>query len=217
MRIFFGCQNTGYGTQFSIKCSGADTQVRCLQNHSTSKCQDCYFSNSLIGAKNCLFSFGLRNAAYCVGNLQLSPEEYARIKKKLLEDVVDDLKRKKTLPELEDFFVSFEPNLTKGRAILSKPKEPEKLDKEIIEDAFRKTTKIVFGKELSGLDRYGSWLKQHTRDLKICKSVLSGARIIVPDYSNLYHYPENRFVTEDEILLVGKILPLKRRSLLVLA
>ena len=209
----FGCQNTGYGTQFSIKCSGADTQVRCLQNHSTSKCQDCYFSNSLIGAKNCLFSFGLRNAAYCVGNLQLSPEEYARIKKKLLEDVVDDLKRKKTLPELEDFFVSFEPNLTKGRAILSKPKEPEKLDKEIIEDAFRKTTKIVFGKELSGLDRYGSWLKQHTRDLKICKSVLSGARIIVPDYSNLYHYPENRFVTEDEILLVGKNLAIEKEKL----
>ena len=209
----FGCQNTGYGSSFSIKCTGADTQVRCLQNHSTSKCQDCYFSNSLVGAKNCLFSFGLRNAAYCVGNLQLSPEEYAKIKKKLLEDVVDDLKRKKTLPELEDFFVSSEPNITKGRAILTKPKEPEKPDKEIIEDAFKKTTKIVFGKELAGLDRYGQWLKHHTRDLKICKSVLSDTRIIVPDYSNLYHYPENRLVTEEEILLVGKNLTIDKEKL----
>ncbi|MFA6530233.1 MAG: hypothetical protein WCT31_00750 [Candidatus Micrarchaeia archaeon] len=209
----FGCQNTGFNTRYSIKCSGADIQTRCLEVHSSRNCQDCYYSNSLYNTKNCLFSFGLRNAVYCVGNLQLTPNEYSKVKKKILEDIVDELKSKKTLPELEDFFVPYQPNLAKAKMILGKPETPEAFDKDIIEDAFRKTTRIIFGKELSDLDKYGFWLKKHTRDIKFCKSVLSGERIIVPEYSNCYHYPENRLVTMPESVLVGKNLKIDKEKI----
>ncbi len=202
----FGCQHLGYSAH-CIRSSAADYLTRCFEVISADSCQDCYYCASTVNCKNCLFSFGLRNATHCVGNLQLSSEEYLKIKNKLLEDLATDLKAKKSLINLEEFFGTLEPDLVKAKVVLKNLKIPkENPDKKTIEEAFSKTAKVVLGKELVGLDNYGSWLKEHIRDIKIRNSVLSRQKMFIPDYSSCYLYPENRLINEQEIIAAGQIL-----------
>jgi len=209
----FGCQNIGTKSSHAIRSTATDAQIRCLETHTSSNCYDCYYGNSLYNCNNCMFSFGLRNSSYKVGNLQLNQEEYGKLKKKLLAEIIDELKRKKSIPQLENFFVAVQPNLEKGKEIIPKSSSPEPTNQEMIEDAFRTTTKIVLGKALSGLDRYGAWLKRYSRDMRVRNSVLSGERLLIPDYSNLYNYPENRLVNLQEIISIGKNITIDKNRL----
>ncbi|MBI5227247.1 hypothetical protein HY988_01545, partial [Candidatus Micrarchaeota archaeon] len=94
--------------------------------------------------------------------------------------------------------------------------------------AFSKTAKVVLGKELDGirnsinlerssrlvgLEKYGNWLKEHARELKISKSILTNQKILVPDYANCYVYPKNRLITASESILVGQSLSIDKKEL----
>ena len=45
-----------------------------------------YFSSNMIGCKNCILCDGLENQSYCIGNKQLSEQEYEQQKKIILQD-----------------------------------------------------------------------------------------------------------------------------------
>ncbi|MBI5228391.1 hypothetical protein HY988_07400, partial [Candidatus Micrarchaeota archaeon] len=176
----FGCQNIGTSS-YSARVSGAGYAIRSFELSSVNTCQDSYYCCQTFNLKNCMFCFGLRNASHCVGNLQLSPEEYSKIKKKLQADMAADLKNKKSLPQLEKMFDGLQPDFSKANVIFRDflpPKEEQ--NKQVIEDAFSKTAKVVLGKELDGirnsinlerssrlvgLEKYGNWLKEHAREL----------------------------------------------------
>ena len=59
-----------------------------------------------------------------------------------------------------------------------------------IEEAFRKTSKLVLGKELSGLRDYEKWLLRNTPGHRILKSADSGKTIILSEISVFREIPE---------------------------
>lgn len=85
-------------TQFAIRAFDTYKDVRHFETLRTGTSSDCYYTANLEGCSNCMFSFNLRNRSYMIGNVQLSREEYAKRKEKLLEDVRGIMAAKKSVP-----------------------------------------------------------------------------------------------------------------------
>jgi hypothetical protein len=61
---------------------------------------DSYYSASLEDCTNCLFTFNQRNKHYLIGNVPLAKDKYATLKAKLIGEIRDELKRKKSIPSV---------------------------------------------------------------------------------------------------------------------
>ena len=107
--------------------------------------------------------------------MQLEPEEYFKVKDRLLSEMAQMLKSRKKLPSLLDILAVSE---------WSKPKIPNIPNtnqgggKEEVEQEFSKTTKLVLGAELHGIDTYKEWLLEHTHTLRRLKSAASGKDVL---------------------------------------
>ena len=98
----YGCELCYEGVA-SEKCYDCKFFVNC-QN-----CSDCLMIEECLGCKNCIACFGLRKKEYCIGNEQLSKEEYEKMATKCkqlshenikyLKKMLDDLKAK--LPHMQ--------------------------------------------------------------------------------------------------------------------
>ncbi len=203
----FGTMNIGY-CNYSIKLSNTARSARCFELHTCQESSDCYYSHSIYNCKNCMFCFNLRSTNYAIGNLALPPDKFLSLKKKLLQEMVSDLKSNKKLPNLMDLIGESEPDHKMLSGISQKltPHPPPRKRPELVEDAFEKATEVLFGKGLKGLENYEAWLNEFTRRAKRCKSSISGQEIIVPDQGLIFQFPENRLVNEEEsTLLNGKL------------
>lgn len=76
--------------------------VRMMEAFRTYTSSDCYFIANLENCQNCLFSFNLRNQANCIGNLKLEKTRFGSLRGKLIADMRDTLKAKKTMPSVVD-------------------------------------------------------------------------------------------------------------------
>jgi hypothetical protein len=109
-----GSKNIAYSymMQFNEHCFGSTSSgqsmhiVRCFYNNSLSRCfevcgivsaSESYFSYNIWNCNDCLFSFNLRSKKNMIANIQLGKEQYTELKKKLVEELADELKRKKKL------------------------------------------------------------------------------------------------------------------------
>ncbi len=95
----FGCHSGGNGS-FGIKILEMYQNTRCMETVRTYTSSDCYYTANLDGCSDCIFSFNLRNKRNMIGNLQFSPEKYAVLKSKLINEIRDTLATKKTIPSL---------------------------------------------------------------------------------------------------------------------
>ncbi|MFH1285009.1 MAG: hypothetical protein ABIH99_00325 [Candidatus Micrarchaeota archaeon] len=86
--------------KFCIRGFEAYKDARCFEVLRTYVSSDCYYVSNLEGCKNCMFSFNQRNKNYLIGNVQLSEEEYAKLSSKLLEDIRETLRSKKSAPTI---------------------------------------------------------------------------------------------------------------------
>lgn len=68
-----------------------------------------------------------------------------------------------------------------------------------VEEAFAKTTKLLFGKELSPLDEYGPWLSSRISRGDKVKSALTGKEIFMPNYSAFSMLPRDRVAGLDSL------------------
>ncbi|MFH1520814.1 MAG: hypothetical protein ABID61_04160 [Candidatus Micrarchaeota archaeon] len=98
----FGGNAIGEGSKFNIKTFETYKNVRCMETIRNYVASDCYFTGSLENCTNCMFSFNQRNKSHRIGNHQFTPEEYHKLKEKLIQDIRDMLKAKKTIPSLID-------------------------------------------------------------------------------------------------------------------
>ncbi len=72
-----------------------------------------------------------------------------------------------------------------------------------IEDAFKSTSKIIFGKELAGIQNYEAWLLENVRKNFSQESALSGKTIIAANVV-VFANTKKRMVTLTEALEAGK-------------
>ncbi|VVB98146.1 Uncharacterised protein [uncultured archaeon] len=88
--------------KFGIKHFESWRSVRMLEAFRTYTSSDCYFVANVESCQNCLFSFNLRNQSNCIGNLKLEKEKFSALRDKLVADVRDTLRAKKSIPSIVD-------------------------------------------------------------------------------------------------------------------
>jgi hypothetical protein len=102
------------------------------------------------GSQNVLFSFNAKNKHDIVGNVELPKDKFAQLKAKLLEEIRDELQRKKKLPSLVEMITGQRKAKIPEKIETDESRGPE--DKAPVEEAFSKTTKVLLGQELHSID-----------------------------------------------------------------
>lgn len=97
----FGCC-WGGDIQFCIKILDPYKITRSMELFHCNVATDCYYSASLEDCTNCIFSFNQRSKNYLIGNIQLTKDRYADIKKKLISEVAEYMKKNKAAPSIVD-------------------------------------------------------------------------------------------------------------------
>ncbi len=198
-----------------IRCHETTRDSRSFELWMSQSCSDCYYSFGLRNCQDCIFCFNLRNKRYCVGNVQVSKGEYETIKKKVISQAVKQLKESGSAPSMFDLISR---SSMQKEALPQMPAAPEeKTDKSVVEEAFKSTSKILFGFQLSGgLDTYSSWLGAYIHPTEFLNSCLSGRRIALTHYSNYNILPHERMVSLEEAYFLGERLSLSKEDALSL-
>jgi len=83
--------------QFCISCNNITKCSGCFECDSCFSCRNCLFCHNCENVEEGILCFNLKGARYAVLNQSVSKEEYARVKKMLLDYVNGELERKGTL------------------------------------------------------------------------------------------------------------------------
>jgi hypothetical protein len=89
-------------TKFAIKTYETFKVARCMESVRIATSQDCHYVAGVEGCSNCMFSFNQRNKRNLIGNLELARDEYSELKGKLLGEIRETLKSKRTIPTIID-------------------------------------------------------------------------------------------------------------------
>jgi len=213
----FGC-NVGSFCNYAIRCHQFGRGARLFEAWLTWRSSGCYYTYNLMGCEECFFSFNLRGKRYAIGNRVLPREQYASIKAGLLEQLADIIKQKKSAPSMADIINGCgapsreEIAQLAAFATFAKPSETH-FGMQPIEDAFSKTSKLIFGKPLSGsVCDYAGWLKRHIIDVGEIESVLGSGKIPVPNYENYRVLIKNRYVGITEAEKMGEGLKISEQE-----
>lgn len=153
---------------------------------------DIYFTHNCNNCSNLMFSFNLKNKKNCIGNLQLTPDKYKELKSKLIVEIREELKRNKVLPSIFDLSGNRKPDI---KIDILKESE-QKFDISPIEKSFTSTCKVIFQKELDGIQNYEKYLSKH---IELIEELRSPFGSIVSQRSEPFiKYPRNKLVSETE-------------------
>jgi hypothetical protein len=111
----FGGSGVGEGSKFNIKTFETYKNVRCMETVRNYVASDCYFTGNLDACTNCMFTFNQKHKSNMIGNLEFSRDEYQRLKGKLIEDIRETLKAKKSIPTIIDIINDVK-NETRGES-----------------------------------------------------------------------------------------------------
>ncbi|VVB57498.1 Uncharacterised protein [uncultured archaeon] len=110
------CQHVAYCTfmqdgEYCFGCTDITNHptsvIRCFYNHELKRsfeCSygvssaDCLFCYNVEGCNDCLFTFSEKNKRHMIGNVQLTPDAYKRLKTKLVGEIAQELAAKKRYP-----------------------------------------------------------------------------------------------------------------------
>jgi hypothetical protein len=200
-------------TSFSIKCNRAFHCSRSFELWMSDNSLDSFYSSGLTNCSNCMFSFNSWNKKCAIGNLELPRDKYLSAKQNLLSELAEQLKRAKRAPTLLDI-------VKKSKwAKPEIPLESERIDasdtkdKSKIEEAFTKTTSLLFGKPLEGgMDAYAGYLRRHTQPTEKCTSAATGKEMVLPTFSTYPLLPRDRLLDINEAQVFGQSIRLERND-----
>jgi len=92
----FGCHGISH-SKYGIHIYNSTNVTRCFEVDGCSNSSDLYFCHNCEGMSNGILCFNAKNLRYAVGNMEVGPEKFMRIKKMLVERIVHELKEKKSL------------------------------------------------------------------------------------------------------------------------
>ena len=187
------------GSRMSIRVAEGTGSTRCFESYYSSDISDLYYSINCIGCTDGIFAFNLRSKRNVIGNLELPKDEYSELKKKLLSEISDELRKKKRLFSLADIaFFGRDRGKISEEILYDSPVPPK------IESAFGSASKLVLGKERKDIRKYSQWLLK--RAMKIWK--VRGARgtptFKLSEIPVVRELPADRLLPLDEAIDSGK-------------
>jgi len=84
-------------SQFCVHCYYSSKLTRCFEVDSSTNCSDTYFAHNCEGLNEAMFCWNVKGKRYAVGNAQLPPDQYRKIKDMLVEQMADEILSKKEL------------------------------------------------------------------------------------------------------------------------
>ncbi|MFH1393699.1 MAG: hypothetical protein ABII71_03470 [Candidatus Micrarchaeota archaeon] len=188
-------------SEFVMRAFAVINSKRIFESSYALDCSDTYLSHNVSGCSDTIFCFFVKRKRNCIGNKELPRQQYLELKKKLLAEIGDELKKNKRFPSLFELYSQGSPNEYDFKIPeRQKPDGPEKIEK-----AFATTCRMLLGREISGLEKHAKWLcrnRAETRDEISCL----GREVIVPTgqiYDFFNPIPRKRLVTYEEGLAFG--------------
>ncbi len=201
----FGVQGDAESA-FIIKSADGHKGKRQFECFTTLVSTDCYYCMRCQDSREMFFCFGSRSKSYCIGNMQLPKDKYLAIKSKLVSEIASQLAKERRIFSLLEV-------IEKARADhapelgISMQGADGKGDMGPIEDAFSRTSALLLGKELRGIDKYRAYMERHVRQRLESKSPFSGKKTYIScflaEMAGLYDV-HGAIVREEEMLEVGK-------------
>ncbi|HIH23129.1 TPA: hypothetical protein HA238_05355, partial [Candidatus Micrarchaeota archaeon] len=181
-------------SKYAMRCIEGIGLTRCFESYYSTNLADTYYAFNCSGVSDSIFAFNLRSKRNVIGNLQLSKERYEELKKKLVSEIAELLRKDKRLFSIADISTHGEKGKTKERTV-EVAKVPDK-----IEQAFGKTTNIVFGKERHNIEGYGDWLLRHVMKVRRIEGAFGTPAYKIDDLPVVRDISPARIVTLDEAL-----------------
>ncbi|MFH1785291.1 MAG: hypothetical protein ABH842_02595 [Candidatus Micrarchaeota archaeon] len=195
--------NEGGESKYCIRCCILFKNARSFELWKSTCCTDCYYSFGLNGCNDVIFSFNIQGKSNVIGNLSLPKDKYREIKKKLLDEMRDELVKTKKLPSLVELTIK-EPEIPDGYGLCGQDKEKSR---STVDSAFSKTSELLFGQQLQGkMEDYDEWLRSHIIVPYSVKSVLSKKTVQLSQWPGLAQLPKNRIVTLNEARELAKLM-----------
>ncbi|MBN2121892.1 hypothetical protein JW721_02450 [Candidatus Micrarchaeota archaeon] len=175
---------------------------RCFELWNSRSCSDSYYVFNCDGCSEMFFCFNEYGKKYEVGNVPLPKDKYLGLKAKLLGEIGGELHSRKKVKSIIDvvrgakFYDAGHAKLRESLRGRNWGKKEENMQK--MEDEFSKTTSLLLGKPLYGLDNYRKWMEKHTWLSADSESSLTKRKIVVADYCNLAQIPPNRLILKEE-------------------
>ncbi len=199
------CFGSGFfgEAEFILRTFAGYNLKRVFESYYVIDSSDIYFSHHAVGCSELLFSFSQRSKRHCIGNLQLTKDKYSELKKKLLAEVVQGLKKYKSFPSIFEMVPDKKPAQLPELKIIA---TESKTDMTPIEKAFASTFRVIFKKEPKKIDDFEELLSRHSIKTKSITSMF-GYKTNIPDYSEFAYslIPKSRIVSLKEALELGKI------------
>ncbi|VVB58822.1 Uncharacterised protein [Candidatus Anstonella stagnisolia] len=188
------------GASFCMRCFEGVGATRCFESYYMKEIADMYFSFNCVGCSEGIFAFNLRGKRHTIGNLQLEKDKYLALKKKLVAEMGEELRKKKRMFSIVEVAVfGRDKKKIKAPEIAYDSPVPPK-----VEDAFRKTSKIVLGKELSNIKSYEGWLLTTSKISQKIKGASGKPTYRVDWFPVLKDLPADRLLPLDEALASAK-------------
>src|SRR3989338_2569443 len=86
-----------FSSQFCIKCYNSENLTRCFEMSDCNNCSDSMFCHNSENLKNCIFCFNTKSKQYAICNVEVGREKYMKIKKKILDEIINKLEKDKKL------------------------------------------------------------------------------------------------------------------------
>lgn len=174
---------------YSIRCLEGVGATRCFETYYATNVMDTYYCLNVSGCSNCMFSFNQKAKHDMIGNLQLSKERYAEIRKKLLSEIAEKLKKDKRIFSIAEIVKG-------GKRIKDVQIEPSPVPA-TVENAFANTTRVVLGREYNKSEKLAPWLLKKVIDVKRVNAAFGKPTywVDLPVLKNLA--PERLLATEE--------------------
>ncbi len=188
---------------FLIKAMWADKLTRCFETYASGFSSDLFFCYNCNDCAQAMFSFNLRSKRYAIGNLEVPKGKYFGLKKKLLKESAELIKRDKSFYSPFDITGHFDKNAFADLKHKRSPQEnvPAVLKK--VDSGFSSTCKVIFDRQLGPLAECEG-LFGKVGEVKATKTVL-GNDIHYTDEFIFKHIPRERMVNSDEAEELGKL------------
>jgi len=190
--------------EFVVRVFGSFGAHRCFESQIIGYSSDMYLCHNCDGCHDMIFSFGQRNESYKIGNLPLPKEKYFALKKKIINELADEIIRNKGFPSLYDLVPNAKPQKKPDLKLrVAKPLE----NQSVMEKGFASTYNVVLKrKPAHNLDSFAPWLLKHSIKVKETKTLFGSTTCYPKNFSLFSRVPLERLVRDEELLELGKTL-----------